>query len=161
MYENRRKRSKLKGNYAKQRNETFFSVSRNNSKHFFRIFVLFSVLRNDRNSAKQCSVSYSFVFRETKKIRNCQPYSQLPDCLTEQAGGEIGWANVWKTQLGCCPFSYKYIFFGCRISNIEMLKLVQNRISSVIYIQAYLITAEVPCTFCLTFLFLLSVDLLF
>ena len=31
------------------------------------------------------------------------PYSvysilQLPDCLTEQAGGEDGWANVWKTQ---------------------------------------------------------------
>ena len=23
---------------------------------------------------------------------------QLPDCLTEQAGGEVGWANVWKTQ---------------------------------------------------------------
>ena len=20
---------------------------------------------------------------------------QLPDCLTEQAGGEVGWANVW------------------------------------------------------------------
>ena len=20
------------------------------------------------------------------------------DCLTEQAGGEVGWANVWKTQ---------------------------------------------------------------
>ena len=25
---------------------------------------------------------------------------QLPDCLTEQAGGEVGWANVWKTQEG-------------------------------------------------------------
>ena len=23
---------------------------------------------------------------------------QLPDCLTEQAGGEVGWANAWKTQ---------------------------------------------------------------
>ena len=34
---------------------------------FFRIFVFFSVSRNDRNSAKQWPVSYSFVFRETKK----------------------------------------------------------------------------------------------
>ena len=25
---------------------------------------------------------------------------QLPDCLTEEAGGEVGWANVWKTQGG-------------------------------------------------------------
>ena len=25
---------------------------------------------------------------------------QLPDCLTEQAAGEVGWANVWKTQGG-------------------------------------------------------------
>ena len=25
---------------------------------------------------------------------------QLPDCLTEQAGGEVGWENVWKTQGG-------------------------------------------------------------
>ena len=64
MYENRRKGTKLKGNYAKQRNQTIFSVSRNNSKHFFRIF--FS-LRNDQNSAKQWPVTYSFVFRETKK----------------------------------------------------------------------------------------------
>ena len=36
------------------------------------------------------------------------PYSvcrilQLPDCLTEQAGGEVGWANVWKTQGGAVP----------------------------------------------------------
>ena len=28
---------------------------------------------------------------------------QLPDCLTEQAGGEVGWANVWKTQRGAVP----------------------------------------------------------
>ena len=25
---------------------------------------------------------------------------QLPDCVTEQAGGEVGRANVWKTQGG-------------------------------------------------------------
>ena len=25
---------------------------------------------------------------------------QLPDRLTEQAGGEVGWANVWKTHGG-------------------------------------------------------------
>ena len=24
----------------------------------------------------------------------------VPDCLTEQAVGEVGWANVWKTQGG-------------------------------------------------------------
>ena len=32
----------------------------------------------------------------------CLQYSilQLPDCLTEQAGGEVRWANVWKTQWG-------------------------------------------------------------
>ena len=23
---------------------------------------------------------------------------QLPDCLTEQSRGEVGWANVWKTR---------------------------------------------------------------
>ena len=28
---------------------------------------------------------------------------QLPDCLTEQAAGEVGWANVWKTQGGAVP----------------------------------------------------------
>ena len=28
---------------------------------------------------------------------------QLPDCLTEQAWGEVGWANVWKTQGGAVP----------------------------------------------------------
>ena len=27
----------------------------------------------------------------------------VPDCLTEQAGGEVGWANVWKTQGGAVP----------------------------------------------------------
>ena len=31
---------------------------------------------------------------------------QLPDCLTE-AGGEVGWENVWKTQGGAVPsFTY-------------------------------------------------------
>ena len=28
---------------------------------------------------------------------------QLPDCLTEQAGGKVGWANVWKTHGGAVP----------------------------------------------------------
>ena len=35
---------------------------------FFIVFSYFSVLRNDRNSAKQLPVLYSFVFREPKKI---------------------------------------------------------------------------------------------
>ena len=51
-----------------------FSVLRNTRNTFFRIFVFFSVSRNDRNSAKQGTFSNSFVLRETKKkIRNCQP----------------------------------------------------------------------------------------
>ena len=35
----------------------------------------------------------------------CRQYTvlQLPDCLTEQAGGEVGWANVRKTQGGAVP----------------------------------------------------------
>ena len=28
---------------------------------------------------------------------------QLPDCLTELAGGEVGWAKFWKTQGGAVP----------------------------------------------------------
>ena len=28
----------------------------------------------------------------------CSILLQLPDCLTEQAGGEVGWTNVWKAQ---------------------------------------------------------------
>ena len=51
----------------KLRNETFFTVSRNNSKHFFSYFRVFSVSRIDRNSAKQWLVSYNFGFCETKK----------------------------------------------------------------------------------------------
>ena len=51
------------------------------------------------------------------RLRNlsllCLQYTilQLPDCLTEQAGGEVGWANVWKKQGGCCPFYHWYIIF--------------------------------------------------
>ena len=45
-YENRKEGTQIKGKYAKQRKETFFSVSRNNSKHFFlsyfRIFFSFA-----------------------------------------------------------------------------------------------------------------------
>ena len=38
--------------------------------------TLFRIQRNDRNSAKQWPVLYSFVFRKiNKKIRNCQPYT--------------------------------------------------------------------------------------
>ena len=43
----------------------------------FRIFVFFSASRNDRNSAKQWTFSYSFVFRETK-----QKYETVnPSCM--------------------------------------------------------------------------------
>ena len=45
----------------------FISFCETTRNTFFRIFVFFSVSRNDRNSAKQWPVSYSFVFRETKK----------------------------------------------------------------------------------------------
>ena len=39
---------------------------------------------------------------------------QLPDCLTEQAGGEDGWANVWKTQGGAVPSLTNTYFLGRR-----------------------------------------------
>ena len=66
MGQTRREGTKFKRKDTKIWNETLL-VSRNNSKHFFRIFVFFSVSRNNRNSAKQWPVSYSFVFRKTKK----------------------------------------------------------------------------------------------
>ena len=75
-YENRREGTNFKGKYAKQRNETFFSVSRNNSKHFFRIFVFFKfreTIETWRNSDLFCTVSH---FAKLKK-RNCQPYLGL------------------------------------------------------------------------------------
>ena len=77
-----RESQKLQWKYSKLQNETFFSVSRNNSKHFFRIFVIFSVSRNDRNSAKQNSALFRTVsyFSKLKKIRNCQPYMVLAAC---------------------------------------------------------------------------------
>ena len=59
-YENRREGTNFKGKYAKQRNETFFSVSRNNSKHFFRIFVFFQfreTIETRRNSDRFRTVS--------------------------------------------------------------------------------------------------------
>ena len=38
---------------------------------------------------------------------------QLPDCLAEQAGGEVGWANVWKTQRGAVrSLTNIHIFIG-------------------------------------------------
>ena len=49
-----------------QQNSDLFRVSRK--------FHIFSVSRNDRNSAKQLPVSYSFVFRETfKKYETVNP----------------------------------------------------------------------------------------
>ena len=49
--------------------------------HFLKIFFLFKLVGQDKNYfpetietlAKQGPVSYSFMFRETKKGRNCQP----------------------------------------------------------------------------------------
>ena len=66
-YENRREGTNFKGKYAKQRNETFFSASRNNSKHFFRIFVFFKfheTIETWRNSDLFCTVSH---FAKLKK----------------------------------------------------------------------------------------------
>ena len=66
----------LNGNMRNCETKRFFQFREITQNTFFRIFVFFSVSRNDRNSAKQWPVSYSFVFRETKKIRNCQAYPQ-------------------------------------------------------------------------------------
>ena len=60
-YEIRREGRKFKGKYAKQQNEMIFSVSRNNSKHFFRIFVFFQfreTMETWRNSDLFCTVWY-------------------------------------------------------------------------------------------------------
>ena len=35
----------------------------------------------------------------------------VPDCLTEQAGGEVGWANFWKRQGGVSFLSLIYILW--------------------------------------------------
>ena len=34
----------------------------------------------------------------------CLQYTPLPDCLTEQAGGEVGKVNCLEKAGGCCPF---------------------------------------------------------
>ena len=40
----------------------------------------------------------------------------VPDCLTEQAVGEVGWANVWKTQGGVVrSLTNMYTFFELKI----------------------------------------------
>ena len=35
----------------------------------------------------------------------------VPDCLTEQAVGEVGWANVWERQGGVSFLSLIYILW--------------------------------------------------
>ena len=82
---------KLERKYTKMRNE---AVSRNNSKHFFRTFVFFSVSRNDRNSAKQWPVSYSFVFRKTNK--NTKLSTLHPKHLPGEKNGFPLLRVVWR-----------------------------------------------------------------
>ena len=70
-YENRREGTNFKGKYAKQRNETFFSVSRNNSKHFFRIFVFFKfceTIATWRNDDLFSTVSHFAKLKKKKKL---------------------------------------------------------------------------------------------
>ena len=77
MRENRRESTKFKGKYTKLRNETVFSVLRNNSKHFFRIFVFFQFrkrIETRRNIDLFRTVSY---FAELKKYETVNPMHDI------------------------------------------------------------------------------------
>ena len=80
-----------------QNNETkqfIFSFAKQ-SKHFFRIFVFFQFREAIENRRNRWPVSYSFVFRETKKLRNCQPYCRCPHshCRVRLRGQGVSIAN--------------------------------------------------------------------
>ena len=65
--QNRRAGTKFQWKYAKLRNETFFQFCETTRN------ILFRISRNNRNSAKQWPVSYSFEIRETEKYETVNP----------------------------------------------------------------------------------------
>ena len=65
------KGTNLKENLRKYETKHCFAVSRNNSKHFFRIFVFFSVcetIETRRNSDLFRTVSYFTKLKKNKKL---------------------------------------------------------------------------------------------